>query len=401
MKAPHKLFLLVLLSGTALAHPAQAQDVPPAVQAMLDNMETQVGAEPDYDDIETDADGTVTITKLVIKAPAKNGQPAVNLTIDKVTMSDIADQGDGLYEVGSSTFDGMKVDTGDADFSFVITMPQGSAEDWYIKAADDDATPEETLRASMNVARKMSTGSFTVSVMGHTITADGYEQTWDGDPVTGAGSFGMNLKNLAIPESALAALDQGGMLKQLGYAGLNIDMNSSGKMEIANGSMGLDMDFGLSGKDIGAITFGVSADGVPMAAYAEFQKSQQGGTQPDFNALMPQLMGVSFDKLSLRFEDASLTKRLMPMLATMQGMDEATMIATAGAMAQMGLMQLQNQAFADQTVAAINSFLKAPKSIGVAAKPATPITVGEIMGLNPAAPGEAITRLGVSVSAND
>ena len=42
-----------------------------------------------------------------------------------------------------------------------------------------------------------------------------------------------------------------------------------------------------------------------------------------------------------------------------------------------------------------------PKSLTVSAKPTSPVTVMELMGLNPANPGEAITKLGVTVSAND
>ena len=70
-------------------------------------------------------------------------------------------------------------------------------------------------------------------------------------------------------------------------------------------------------------------------------------------------------------------------------------------MLQMGLMQLQNEAFAQQTMAAVTSFLKEPKSLTITAKPAAPVKVSDFMAMNPNAPGEAITKLGVSVSAND
>jgi hypothetical protein len=64
-------------------------------------------------------------------------------------------------------------------------------------------------------------------------------------------------------------------------------------------------------------------------------------------------------------------------------------------------MSLNNQEFTTKVVTAINSFLKDPKSITVAMKPAQPLKVQELMTLNPANPGEAITKLGVDVSAND
>ena len=95
----------------------------------------------------------------------------------------------------------------------------------------------------------------------------------------------------------------------------------------------------------------------PVAVYAQIRDAQKSGQKPDMNAMLPQLQAVTFKSAAVRFEDSSLTKRLLPMLAKMQGMDEATLIASAGAMMQMGLMQLQNQAFSEQATAAVNGFL--------------------------------------------
>jgi hypothetical protein len=117
--------------------------------------------------------------------------------------------------------------------------------------------------------------------------------------------------------------------------------------------------------------------------------------------LMPQLMNVSLSGFKMRFEDASITKKVLPLIARMQGMDEAAMVANAGAMMQLSLMQLKNQAFTDQVVGAVNSFLKDPKSITISLAPAAPIKVQQVMTLDPSNPGAAIDTLGVSVTAND
>ena len=49
----------------------------------------------------------------------------------------------------------------------------------------------------------------------------------------------------------------------------------------------------------------------------------------------------------------------------MQGMDEAAMVANAGAMMQLSLMQFKNRAFTNQVVGAVNTFLKDPKSLTI------------------------------------
>ena len=135
-------------------------------------------------------------------------------------------------------------------------------------------------------------------------------------------------------------------------------------------------------------------------SYAEFA-NPGAKKEPDFNKLMPQLLAVTVSKLQLRFEDGSLTKRLLPILAKQQNMDEAGFVASAGAMLQITLAQLKNQPFTDSVVSAVTNFLKDPKSITVSIQPPQPIPVQQLMSMDPANPGAAINSLGLKVTAND
>jgi hypothetical protein len=401
MKNGRRLFLLLCLSTSVFALPAQAQDVPPAVQAMLDSMARQTNTKPSYASLEQASDGTVKIGALTLALPAAAGNPGMNVVIGEVSLAGIADQGEGLYQIGTAKFSNVKVDLSDPDFSATVTMPEGIAEDWYIKSLGEGATAQDQVRAAMTVARKMSSGPLSISAMGQTITVDGYEQTFDGDPRSGAGTYVLKMNNLAIPEQVVALADQGGMLKQLGYGALNFDVSSTSRLSIEGANLGLDFDLALSGRDIGTMTFAGSAAGIPAEAYAELQRAGSSGQQPDFNAVMPQIQNITINGASFRFDDASVTKRLMPMMAAMQGMDEATMVNTAGAMVQMGLMQLQSPQFAEQAANAVNAYLKDPRSITIAAKPSSPVKVSDMMTLDPSKPQDTISKLGVTVSAND
>jgi hypothetical protein len=403
MNYSRKLFTIFCLSGAALFVPgmAQAADVPPAIQAWFDQIEHQTKIKPAYDSLETDGDGNVTISNLSLKMDASGSDPGMTATVGEAEFSDLSEEGDGLYQIGSASFSNMTVEIGDAQMQVKVTAPEGSSEGWYVQSPKSATTPEAQARSVMTLARKMSAGKMTAEIQGQTITIDSYESTWDGDPETGAGTFDTTVSNIAIPDTAIAMIDQGGMLKQLGYSSLAFDIAGSGKSEVTNGSMSLAFDASLSGRDMGAFKFGLSASDLPLGLFAELQKAQTTGASPDMNALMPQLQNVSFSGFTFRFEDASLTKKLLPMLAAMQGMDEKQMIASAGPMLQMGLMQLQNQAFAEQTSKAVNDFLNNPKSLTIEAKPAAPVKVSDMMAFNPAAPGEAITKLGISVKAND
>ena len=83
MQYSHKLFIILCLSGTAIAMPAMGQEdeVPAVAQAFFDNLERQTTAEPDYESVEEDDDGNVTIKNLTIKKPAQGMDPSIDVKI--------------------------------------------------------------------------------------------------------------------------------------------------------------------------------------------------------------------------------------------------------------------------------------------------------------------------------
>ena len=394
--------VFLLLATSAFTIPAQAEDVPPVVNAIFSSWETQLKTKPTYEKLEADGSGNITITNLVANTTADGSKPGMKLTMGTLLLKGVASEEGGLIEVGSATFSDTKVEIGSPDGkAFSVEIPGGSAEEWYVAVANDNPTPQQAFRASMSVAKKISSGEIKVTAMGQTITSGGYEGTWDGDPATGAGKFTMAVKDVVIPEAALATMDPSGQMKQLGYGDLTITASGNGELTVGEGIFGMSGDFTYAVKDMGGLKMAFAASDVPTATYVEMQKAQKEGRTPDFNTLLPQLMNVSIGNLQLRFEDASITKKVLPLIAKMQGMDEAAVVANAGAMMQIGLMQLKNQAFTDQVVGAVNAFLKDPKSFTLALKPAAPVKVQQLMTLDPANPGAAIDVLGVSVTAND
>ena len=164
--------------------------------------------------------------------------------------------------------------------------------------------------------------------------------------------------------------------------------------------MGFNVDIFYAGKDMGILKVGAGVGEIPMALIGELQKLEN-NAQPNPNTIMPLVQGIQLSRVAIRFEDQSITKKLLPMLAAMQGMDEATMVANAGAMLQLGLAGLKNPAFTQKAVEAVNAYLKDPRSLTILAKPAQPVSVMQLMSLDPANPGAAIDQLGVTISAND
>ncbi len=401
MKAAYFSVTFLLLASSTLSLPALAEETPAVVTAMFKGWEGTFKVKPTYDKIETDSDGNVTITNLVANVEAAGTNPAVKLTIGEISLDDVGDAENGIIEVGSATVTDTKVEISEGgNKSVEIEVPESNIEEWILPVGDP-STPQEIFRSSWNIAKKVSSGEFKITAMGQSITSDGYETTWDGDTATGAGKFTLKLSNVVIPQSAITAVDTAGQLKALGYGDITLNVSGDADVKITDDKFGITSNIEYAGKDIGGIKLALAGSDIPLATLSELKKAQKESRPPDMSALMPQLMGVSLGTFQFRFEDASITKKLLPVIAKMQGMDEAAMVANAGAIVQVGLMQLKNQAFTDQVVGAVNAFLKDPKSITVSLKPAQPVPVQSIMTLNPADPAAAITLLGVSVTAND
>jgi hypothetical protein len=401
MRSVHKFFALALITGTA-AFPAHAQtaDAPPAVQAFLANLERQTSIKPAYEGLTADGSGNVTITNLTLAQPASADAAGLNVKMGEVRFSGITERSPSLYEVEKASFSNISLEVS-GQGGFTASIPQAGAEGWYIRALGENPTPVDQLLATSSFARKMSSGPMSLSASGQTISVDGAESTWNGDPDTGAGSFNMKVSNVAIPESVVALMDQGGMLKQLGYTSLNLDFATMGDMKLDGEKVSYSFELGLTGRDIAKISLGAAFAEIPLAVYAQLLKAHTEGKEPDYAALMPQMQGIVLNAASLRFEDQSLVNRLMPLAAAMQGMDENTLRASIGPMVQLALVQLQNEAFTQQALAAVNAFVAGPKSLTVTAKPATALTVSELSVMDPNKPGEAINRLGLTVIAND
>jgi hypothetical protein len=402
MKNTLRAAAFLLLAATALTAPARAQEVPPVVSAIFKSWETQLKATPAYDKMDTDSSGNVTISNLAATIGVQDPATTVKLTIGTIALENVAAETNGLINVGSATFSDTKVEfAGPDNKSIVIEIPKSGAEDWHVAVLGANPTPLQSFRSTMGIARKMTSGEIRVTAEGQSFTAKGVDTTWNGDPVTGAGKTTMSLSDLVIPEAALAMMDPSGQLKALGYSDITLNMTGEGELSVSGDNFGMTGTFGVSGKDMAGFTFSYGASDIPIAVMAELQTAQKAGRPPDFNMLMPQLMNVSLGGFKIRFEDASITKKVLPLIARMQGMDEAAMVANAGAMMQLSLMQLKNQAFTDQVVAAVNAFLKDPKSFTLSFQPAAPVKVQQLMTLDPGNPGAAVDVLGVSVTAND
>lgn len=401
MKLLHKVLTIACLSSAALLPGlAQAEEVPPAVKAFLDNLERQTSAKPVYDSLKVDG-SNATLTNLTLTKAAKDNDPGLSVKTAKVDLTGISEQGSALWQVGKATFTDTSIELTGKDASLSATIPNASAEGWYIRALPATPTPKDELLSSLTFANKMTAGPITINATGQTVKIDSIDTTWTGDATTGMGKYAMKVSNLAVSGATLAFFDAGNMWKQMGYDGLNFDISTDGDVTPSGDNLAYSFKLSLGARDVGTISLDAAVDNLPVAVYAQMLKDQMAGKGIDFAAMSPQLQGVEIKGASIRFDDASITKKILPLAAAMQGMDEQVLLASIPPTIQLTLVQLQNEALTKQAVDAVTKFLADPKSLMLAIKPTAPMKVSDFNALDPAKPGDAITRLGVTVTANE
>lgn len=402
MRLFHKMFAAACLASVA-AFPglAQAADAPPAIQAFLANLERQTTAKPSYEALKDDGNGNVTITNLTLSKPEQGEDPALTLKVAEADFTGISEAGAAHYLIGKAHFADGSISIKGKGADLTISIPVLDAEGWHIRATSAAPSSEEELLASTTYAKQMSTGPITIKAGSQTLSIDGVQTNWTGDPDTGAGTFNTKVNNIALPESLVSQMDAGGMLKQLGYSSLNLDIATQGDLTRNGDKLGYTYKLDLTGRNIAAISLSASLDDIPLAAYVDVLKAQTEGKELNLDKLTPQLQNVILKGATFRFVDASIVKKALPLIAAMQGMDEKTLIASIPPTVQLQLVQLQNETFTKQAVDAVTAFLADPKNITFSIMPTQPLTFSAISTLDPAKPADAVTKLGLSVTSNN
>ena len=194
----------------------------------------------------------------------------------------------------------------------------------------------------------------------------------------------------------------------LGIQTVTGDLNVEGYWQVATGKVEvskmaidltkigrLDVNFSVSGYTTDFIK--AMGDAV-KASNANADKAA--GQQALGMAMMGLMQQLSFESAAVRFDDASITKRVLDFMGKQQNMSGDDMAKGAAAMIPMMMGQLNMPELQAQVTEAANTYLADPKNIEVTAAPEKPVPFPQIMGAAMGAPTTLPTVLGVSITAN-
>jgi hypothetical protein len=196
----------------------------------------------------------------------------------------------------------------------------------------------------------------------------------------------------------VSRIDPNGNLAELvGGGDLVFDVNASGVGKIINNLQGGSIEGSVKLESLGTLRFSAGFDGVTEALRSELKSP----ALPKWATVEPLLGPVTINGLSVRFEDHSLTRKVINLFTTQRGLDEPSLIANAASAVQFGESDLRMQIFNDQLNAAVRAFLGSPKSLSIRTQPAQPIELGKLLANLGNDPGSVVPMLNPTIWANN
>lgn len=203
----------------------------------------------------------------------------------------------------------------------------------------------------------------------------------------------VDVKGIKVPVDA--ADEQMKDVAELGYKELVLDAGLAATWDDKTGRVSVDR-LSVSGAEAGSLALSFALGGVTPEVIEAFKKAEK-----DQAKQMELLQALTVEKLTLRYDDASLAKRVLSNQAKKQGIPADALVQQLSAMVPMVASSIGNKDFEKKIATATAAFLKAPKSLTVSAAPAKPLPVAELMGAAMMAPQSLPTVLGADVRAND
>ncbi len=186
----------------------------------------------------------------------------------------------------------------------------------------------------------------------------------------------------------------------------NGSLNSKGSWSPASGDTSLDQ-LELQAEELGKINITGSLGGYDLAFLEAVQKTQENMSKADADkdaaglAILGLAEQLNLKNLSIRFDNETLTQKLLDYYGKQQGADGKQLGEQMKMMVPLMATQLKNPEFAQQLKVAADKYFTDPKSLTISASPDQPVTFASIVATASLDPTKIIQLLKISVDANN
>ena len=369
----------------------------PVVAALCDALGSQIGVRPAYRRVKKAKDGTITILGLTTESQEETAESAagITLSVERIALTGITVEPDGDFDVAEAKLTNVIVFTDeDSETPGAVRLPEVTVAHLLLKPSGSAAPSPGAIIPLAPLAGTISAENGVVSTAGLSLQVGSIHASWQGDPDTGLGRIDFRLEDIHYPASAIRRSDPSGVvLSLIGGGDLIFDLWGMGVMAAEGGTF----DSALSARSLGKLRLSGRFAGRSTGLVA----SAPAYSQSDAMIPSPQLSPMTVSRLSLRFEDQSITGKILAMLAAERSVGTEVVIEEAAAAVEQALASVQNARLVEQIKTALKSYLADPKSFTLTAEPAPPAPVGSVIERIIADPASLLAEFPVSVSAND
>lgn len=393
-----RTFRLMMASAAFLGLSSQAFALDGAdLVAKLNAAYAQNGATIEYKDVSVVRD-QVTLTGVVIKPKMADAKA---LPLGDVTLEGVEEQDDGGYTVETVTLP-------DID----VKEPEGSitAKDLSIGGLSIPGNPSGNTINDVVLYETATSGSVTLIAKGKTVfSIENSEVNLEKQDSDAGFDFDATVNGIKADLTGVDDPKTKEAIDKLGLQTLNGQMTAKGSWEIQTGNIKLSeyaFDFANVGRlamafDFSGYTLNFIKSMQEAMKAAEANPNKEQANQAMGLAMMGLVQQLSFNSAEIRFEDATITKRVLDYVGSQQNMSGDQLAQSIKGILPIMLAQLNVPDLQNQVTAAVNTYLDAPKSLTISAEPDKAVPFPMIMGAAMGAPNTVPSLLGVKVTAND
>jgi hypothetical protein len=370
----------------------------PVVAALCNALEAQLGVRPVYRRVKKAKDGTITIRGLtteVKEADAAKRRIKGTLSIEHVSLAGINKDAEGLFTVAEAKLVNLIFITDeDGEFSSALRLPEVTITQLILRPDPAQLVGGAAILPFGLKAQSLVAANGVLSSGGISLEIGSLQATWQGDPDTGVGRTDLKIEDIHYPVSLISRSDPSGVvLSLIGGGDLILDLWGTANATVAGGSF----EAAISARSLGRLKLTGNFAGPSLGALA----SAPSTSQSDVTVAAPPVSGFMLSQLSLRYEDQSLTGKLLAMLAKERGIERDKLISDATAAVEATLIGINNQTFIDQLKTAVQFYLSEPRSFTLTLQEPQPMPAGAFVESIAAGPSGFFSQFPASVTVND
>ena len=370
----------------------------PVVAALCDALEAQLGVRPAYRRVKKAKDGTITIRGLtteIEQSQAVEKKVKGALSIEGVTLSGVSQDASGQFDVAEVKLSNLIfISDEDAEISSALRLPEVKITNLYLRSNNAAAISGGWVLPLEMQAESLEAQGAMLSSGGLSLEIGSITASWMVDPDTGVGRTDLKVADIHYPASAIRRSDPTGVvLSLIGGGDLILDLLGTTML----GADGGVFEMALTMRSLGMLQITGKLAGRSPSVLASAPTISQSDVEMPAPAASP----IMISGIAMRYEDMSLTSKLLALLARDQGVAMDRLIEDAASAVATGIgYDSENQLFS-QITTAVKTYLSAPTSFTVASDLPQPVPVQAFIESAAEGPAEFFSRYPASVSVND